>query len=562
MASKNRNRFFLVASCVGFLFLGASVEILRGVVVPRLWDRIYSKVYESIVWLPNSPDLVMERYNGTSEVALVEVFMMNISNIERVRGGLEKPFITQIGPFVFKKSKPRRNIEWSDDREQVSFVEDHKYVFLESLSVGALNETVTTLNIPLVGVLEKIKAKYSSAIVSRLLETIATLVEKWSDAHVSGIFMTRTIGEMLQGYEDPLLSKIARFIPGIETKFGLLSSQNDCYMRIYTGMDNLSLVSEIDMWKNASEVASWSSPERVQGTDGIQFPPAIGKTPGDVDQSFIYPDRSGERRVWVPDAFRSFSLVPNETVSNTFHKLRKIHFVPDPTEFDPSEHYFQHYSGLINISSPVNAGVDGKMLDAGPKLFLSLPGFCNVDKSVSMTVDGISCSEQEEHIYLDVGASLPGVDCECSDYLRMVLPNNLIFHIVEPVTGITIEAKKSLMLTSFFGPSYSVIEPMATEDVFLPIFSLQESSKATDEDIKTLTKLQISVQLSIYLLQRGHIISSWLLGGGCITMIAYVYLIFQGHRNQHSKSQQAGEETLHEDTLEDMLLEDADTNGE
>ena len=407
MAQINRSRFFLVASCVAFLFLGASIEILRGLVVPRLWDRIYSKVYESIVWLPSSSDLVMERYNGTSEVALVEVFMMNISNIEQVRGGLEKPFMTQIGPFVFKKSKPRRSIEWSDDREQVSFVEDHKYVFQETLSVGALNETVTTLNIPLVGVLEKIKAKYSSAIVSRLLQMIANLVEKWSDAHVSGIFMTRTVEEMLQGYEDPLLVKIARFVPGIKTNFALLSSQNDSYVRIHTGMGNLSLVSEIDLWKNTSEVTSWSYPEPVQGTDGTQFAPGIGKMPGDVEQSFIHPDRAGERRVWVPDAFRSFSLVPKETVSNTSHRLRRIHFIPDTKEFDPSEHYFQRYSGLINISSPVNAGIDGKMLDAGPKLFLSLPGFCNVDASVSMTVDGISCSEQEEHIYLDVGMSLP-----------------------------------------------------------------------------------------------------------------------------------------------------------
>jgi hypothetical protein len=116
------------------------------------------------------------------------------------------------------------------------------------------------------------------------------------------------------------------------------------------------------------------------------------------------------------------------------------------------------------------------------------------------------------------------------------------------------------MMISVFGPSYSVIEPMVRNDVFLPIFSVQESSKATDEDKKTLTKMQICIQLSLYLLHNGHLISSWLIGSGCFTMVAYVYLEFWVHRNEKSTSQP--DQTLHDDYLEDMLLDDADMNIE
>lgn len=116
------------------------------------------------------------------------------------------------------------------------------------------------------------------------------------------------------------------------------------------------------------------------------------------------------------------------------------------------------------------------------------------------------------------------------------------------------------MMISVFGPSYSAIEPMVQHDVFLPIFSVQESSKATDEDKRTLTKLQICIQLSLYLLHKGHMISLWLIGGGCFTMAAYVYLEFWGHRNEKSTSQP--DEMMHADNLEDMLLENADANIE
>lgn len=395
-------RGFLLATlfCCGFFGISVTLEVILRVYVPSLWNRLYTGVYNGVVWLPDSPDKVQKRFIETKE--LVEISLFGITNLDDVQRGRYKPIMERIGPYVFQKRRRRTNVTWLDGGEQVVFLQGDSYTFVESMSVGKLDDTVVTLNIPLVGVLEMILSKYSSSgKLSEMLQLVAHMVESWGDERVSGVFMARSVGELLFGYSDPLLSILSQLIPGIQSEFYLLDSQSEQSFTMRTGKNTFEELGEIIRWQGVDEIRSWKEPEVVQGTDGRQFSPSIQESPGQMANPY-----NVTRRVWVAEAFRSFEMVPSHGYS--IEGVEVVRIMPAATAFSASEKYYQEYDGLMNITRPLHAGVDGdKTLGAGPRLFLSLPGFCNVDPAVSSTVEGVLCTNDDDnpHIFLDIGTN-------------------------------------------------------------------------------------------------------------------------------------------------------------
>lgn len=376
-----------------------TLEVILRVHIPSLWNRLYTGVYNGVVWLPDSPEEVQKRFIETKE--LVEISLFGMANLDDVRNGRDKPIMERLGPYVFQKKRKRTNVTWTDGGEQVVFLQGDTYTFVESMSVGNLDDTVVTLNIPLVGVLEMILSEYSSSgKLSEMLQLVAHMVESWGDESVSGVFMTRSVGELLFGYSDPLLSILSQLISGIQSDFYLLDSQNKQSFTMRTGKRTLEELGEIIRWQGVDEIRSWKEPEVVEGTDGRQFSPSIQESPGRMATPY-----NGTRRVWVAEAFRSFEMVPSRGYS--IGGVEVVRTMPSVTAFSASEKYYQEYDGLMNITRPMHAGVDGDSLGAGPRLFLSLPGFCNVDPAVSSTVKGVQCTSDDEnpHIFLDIGTN-------------------------------------------------------------------------------------------------------------------------------------------------------------
>lgn len=50
----------------------------------------------------------------------------------------------------------------------------------------------------------------------------SSMVSIWMNSIGSGLFTTRTVDELLWGYEDPLLQRVASSNPEVETTFGLM----------------------------------------------------------------------------------------------------------------------------------------------------------------------------------------------------------------------------------------------------------------------------------------------------------------------------------------------------
>ena len=80
---------------------------------------------------------------------------------------------------------------------------------------------ISTTTCRCAGALEAIHALpfYESHAV---LDLLAALVEGWGDARVRGLFTTRPVRELLWGYTDPLLSRLAAVLPGVRPTFELV----------------------------------------------------------------------------------------------------------------------------------------------------------------------------------------------------------------------------------------------------------------------------------------------------------------------------------------------------
>ena len=306
----------------------------------------------------------------------------------------------ELGPYTFTKFHRKLNVTFSPDNTSASFNEFFSFHPVPELTNGTLDDQVTTLNIPLIGAIEVILAR-SPARFAPWIQYLARLVDGWQDPRVEGLFTTRPVGELLFGYEDPLLARLAKLLPALKINPTVALVPNmtaeqfnnpDPSLQdvMLTGVGNPASVCEFTQWRGMSQIDSWRPPhiERVQGTDATQFKPGLRK--GD------------ELQVWVGDVFRWFTLIEGFGPGAENPKVGFVpvlRFRPDPMQRAPDPRYYQSIPGLMNITAPMAAEMGG----VGPPLFLSLPGYCYADESLKDGVEGITCDHLKHDIHLDVG---------------------------------------------------------------------------------------------------------------------------------------------------------------
>lgn len=99
-------------------------------------------------------------------------------------------------------------------------------------------------------------------------------------------FVEVSVGQLLWGYEDPLL-KLAKDVVPKEQKlpyeeFGLMYGKNSTStdrITIWSGVDDITKYGVMDKFNGRSHLPHWSTDEcnLLRGTDGSIFPPHITK---------------------------------------------------------------------------------------------------------------------------------------------------------------------------------------------------------------------------------------------------------------------------------------------
>jgi hypothetical protein len=439
--------------------LGAAHLALPG----RIRGALRAAVLAEVRWAPGAPPRVRARYEGGDPAEpplLVRFYLWNVTNVATVRKG-GRPALQEVGPFTYCLQRRRVDVRFSPDNGTASFLEWIYFVPEPQPGDARLDEEVTTLNVPLVGVLEALAAR-APARAAPWLALLARVVEGFRDARVHGLFVTRRAEELLWGYEDPLLKRLAQVLPklgvdvAIPRVFALahnMTTPEDGGQ--FAGRDavgtgagaddlNASQLMDYREWRGAEEVTSWAPPhvERVRGSDGSQFPPFL--------------EEGAAVEVWAGETFRAARLLEGYGPLGLPAKNIKaggvpvLRFRPDPAAADVDPRYFQAVRGLLNVTAPFAAGPAGAAaVAAGPPLFLSLPGYCFCDEALAAELDGIACEPERHDMYLDV----------------------------EPTTGITLRAQKGIMLSSWFGERYGAVDP-GVQDTFLPIFWAQQRGGA------------------------------------------------------------------------------------
>ncbi|KAL3140914.1 hypothetical protein ABBQ32_005445 [Trebouxia sp. C0010 RCD-2024] len=477
------------------------LAVLVACLIPRHINKaLRGGVKDQIVWSANSPPDTYARYvrddHPGDPVVQTDFYLLNITNLAGVKAG-SKPVLQQLGPYLYKKHTVKRNI-WFDNKGRVAFTRDEFYTELPSNSLfPSLDDVVTTVNVPLLGALAKAHSIFGRFVaIQLLLEVLAS----FHDPNVDGLFMKRTVRELLWGYDDPLLQKLKLLAPGLDTRFQLVPNTTASSLHpsrqdiVNTGVNNISAIWDTEVWSNHTTIKSWRPPhlEPVQGSDGTQFRPDL--TTGN---SIV---------VWAPDLFRSASMTANSTVS--LEGVRLLRFGPDPSQGKPSPAYYQTFQGLMNVTSPIAAGPEGRAGAAGPPVFLSNAHFCDVDSAVADTVLGLNCSLSEHVTFLDV----------------------------EPITGITMRAAKRLMMSTEYGPEWQAVEPRVKK-TFLPIFWVEEKSQATAAQCNTFKK-------QVYSAQKASKLVLWVaVGVACFFgVLAVILLSAPLWDKRHSRDPETGVE--------------------
>ncbi|MEO2193893.1 MAG: hypothetical protein ABGY24_15750, partial [bacterium] len=183
------------------LFLGGICLYLTGAVfTPIFYGSLRERVLDRVLLSAEggSPQgSTTSRFLVSTDT--LEVYLHDIINVEDVRGSGAVPALSRRGPYVFSRRTEKVDVAWSEDGRMISYRDSVTYEFLANASSGTLDDRVTTVNVPLVGVLEVIMDRYRGGGMSaRALQYVAGLVEKWRGGGViDGVFMHRSVRELL-----------------------------------------------------------------------------------------------------------------------------------------------------------------------------------------------------------------------------------------------------------------------------------------------------------------------------------------------------------------------------
>ena len=124
------------------------------------------------------------------------IFLFNRFNLQELFHRQEMPILEERGPYTFREVEKKVNIRWHPVNGTVSYQRMKHWYFEPSMSIGPLNDTITTINVPIVGSAEFARGDFFMEWgMSDMLSTIQAT-----------IFVRQTVAELLfDGYDDVVM---------------------------------------------------------------------------------------------------------------------------------------------------------------------------------------------------------------------------------------------------------------------------------------------------------------------------------------------------------------------
>lgn len=364
---------------VGFIVAGA-LAVFFGIVLAFVGPIIIDdQIVKNTVIDPNNA-MTYTMWKDVPVPFFMSVYFFNVLNPKEMLKG-EKPMVEQRGPYVYRKRIQKDNITFHANNT-VSYKEYRQYFFEPSMSVGPESDIVTIPNMLVLG---------AAIMMEDLPYAVRLMISATFKTFKEGPFLTKTVEELMWGYDSKLVEFLNKYLPGMlpsSGKFGLFAEFNNSntgLFTIFTGKDNIQNVHKVDSWNGLTELNYWRTPQcnMINGTAGQMWPPFMTK---ETTLPF-----------YSPDACRSMELVYQRSGHMKgipyYRYVAPTTLFANGTDYEPNEGFCPcRQSGLLNVSSCRH----------NSPVFISHPHFFNADPVLLDFVQGLAPTEEEHGLFIDI----------------------------------------------------------------------------------------------------------------------------------------------------------------
>lgn len=322
----------------------------------------------------------------------LKFYLFNVTNSRDVVENNSKPILQQLGPYTFRETHVRVNVQ-RHDNFTLTFQQRRVWHFEEALSNGTLQDSITTLNVPLVGAVYTLRYQplWFKVVFNRIVKMLK-----------SRLFVTKSAIELLfDGYSDPLLDLGQRLPPGTFPPFDKFAwfyqrNNSDYYdgiFNVYTGEDHIG---------KFGEMASWNYTKQTNYYDSY-----CGMVNGSFGEGWAPRRNRSSISLYVTDICRTVTLDYESDVVN--RGVASYRFVGTERVFSnktvDAENWCFCPDGVCIPSGVGNAS----SCRFGAPVFVSFPHYYLADPYYIDQVEGLSPDKElhEFHVDLEPDMAVP-----------------------------------------------------------------------------------------------------------------------------------------------------------
>lgn len=426
--------------CASLLIIGI------GLVVTQVFRTfMHNRLKKEIVLVEGSR--VFESWKRPPPPVYMEFFFFNFTNVKEFLEG-DKPQVTQVGPYTYREYRYKDNVSMVENGTKVLAYNTKSFVFLREKSVGDPTEdTITTANIPAWAVMNKLKRSFWKA----------SALSIWMTSVGIGVFTTRTVDELLWGYEDRLLTRISGTNPDVEKIFGLMykkNGTNDGEFVYHTGEQNYLDYGQVETWKGQSQLTFWTSNQSnsINGSDGSAFHPLIDKN------ERIY--------IFTPDLCRSIYMEFEKDVE--VKGIPAYRFTPPRSVLASKEENPANEGFCVSPQECLGTGLlKVSPCRKGAPVVASFPHFYLADDKYANAITGVSPERIHHQTFLDLN----------------------------PTTGVIVRANKRAQINILMNKISGFPTTRTLSETIIPVMFINESVVIDDASAARVHKLLLIVTL-------------------------------------------------------------------
>ncbi|XP_034080005.1 lysosome membrane protein 2-like isoform X1 [Gymnodraco acuticeps] len=448
-----------------------------GLVVSQVFRTfMHNRLKKEIVLVEGSR--VFESWKSPPPPVYMEYFFFNVTNVNEFLERGAKPVVKQIGPYTYREYRTKDNVSMVENGEKVSAYNTKSFVFLREKSVGdPAVDNITTVNIPAWAVMNELKGSFWKA----------SMVSVWMNSMGSGLFTTRTVDELLWGYDDPLLARIASIKP-MDKVFGLMYKKNGSHSGefvYHTGEQNYMDYGHVETWKGQRQLDFWTSNQSnsINGSDGSAFHPFLDKN------ERIY--------IFTPDLCRSIYMEFEKDVE--VKGIPAYRFTPPRSVLASKEENPANEGFCVTPQECLGTGLlKVSPCRKGAPVVASFPHFYLGEEKYVAAIEGMSPKREHHQTYLDLN----------------------------PTTGVIVRANKRAQINILLSKISGFSNTRNLNDTIFPVMFINETVVIDDASAARVHKLLLIVTL----------VSNFpllIVGLGAIMLAIFIILLYRAHKQKN-----------------------------